>query len=59
MRSLYVISINDSLGRMQSYGITASTMALAVAEACRRAGVPDTTEPQTAQRLHTVDAEVA
>lgn len=58
MKSLYIVSINDAQGRMQSYNIISSTMAAAVTEACRLAGVADGTEPQTAQRSCGIHSEV-
>lgn len=57
--NLYVISINDSQGRMQSYGIVASTKINAEKEACKLAGVPEGTETHTSQNLHRVDATAA
>ncbi len=58
MKNLYVISIDDSSGRAQSYGIVAATRAAAETKACELAGVPGGTEPQTSQTLHRVDAIV-
>jgi hypothetical protein len=56
---LYVISINDAQNRMHSYGIVASTLANALAEAQRLAGVGASAEPASTQMLHTVDSVVA
>ena len=58
MKNLYIVSILDSQQRMQSYRIAASTLALAIAEACRLAGVPADTEPSTAQNAGRIDSEV-
>ena len=58
MKNLYIVSINDSQGRMQSYRIAAATKALAEAEACRLAGVPTDTEPATVQNTGRIDSEV-
>jgi len=58
MRYLYVVSIVDKQGKMQSYGISAPTKVKAEAEACRLAGVPEDSEPSTFQRLHQIDSEV-
>jgi hypothetical protein len=59
MKFLYVISINDSQGRMQAYGIVATTRANAEAEARSLAGVGPDAEPATSQKLHAVDAIVS
>lgn len=56
---LYVISINNAQGRMQSYGIVASTMANALTEAQRLAGVGFETEAASQQMLHAVDSVVS
>jgi len=58
MANLYVISLNDSQGRMQSYSIVASTKINAEAEACRLAGVAEGTETQTSQKMAHVDSTV-
>jgi hypothetical protein len=58
MKNLYIISISDSQGRMQSYRIAAPTKLLAEAEACRLAGVAPDTEPATFQNTGRIDSEV-
>jgi hypothetical protein len=57
MKYIYVISINDSQGRMQSYRIVAASLALATAKAQELAGV-DSVEPATTQNQGRIDAEV-
>ena len=57
-KNVYLISMNDSQGRMQSYRFVAASMVLATTEAQRLAGVPDTTEPATAQNTGRIDSEV-
>jgi hypothetical protein len=58
MQALYVISLIDSSGKMQSYGIAASTRNLAESEARRLAGVGEDVEPATSQKLHQIDSTV-
>ena len=58
MKYVYVISINDSAGRMQSYRIVAANLALATAKAQELAGVDSTVEPATTQNQGRIDAEV-
>jgi hypothetical protein len=57
-KNIYILSINDSHGRMQSYTIAAATKAAAEAEACRLAGVPADTETATSQKSGRIDSEV-
>ena len=59
MKYVYVISIIDSTGRMQSYRIVAATLSLATAKAQTLAGVASTVEPSTTQNQGQVDAEVS
>ena len=59
MKSIYVISILDSAGRMQSYRIVAANLSLATAKAQELAGVDATVEPATTQNQGRIDAEVA
>ncbi len=56
-KNLYIISINDSQGRMQSYRIAATTLTLATAEARTQAGVASDAEPATTQNTGRIDAE--
>jgi hypothetical protein len=58
MKNAYVISINDSQGRMQSYRIVASTLVLASAEARTLAGVASDAETASTQNQGPVDSVV-
>ncbi len=57
MKKYYIISLNDSQGRMQSYRITATTLNLACAAARTLAGVADDAETSTTQNMGAVDHE--
>lgn len=58
MKALYAISLLDKNGRMVSYNILASSMAMALAGAQQRAGVEADAEPHTQQKLASIDFEV-
>lgn len=57
MKNLYIISLNDSQGRMQSYRIAATTRTLAEAAARTAAGVASDAEPATSQNAGRIDIE--
>jgi hypothetical protein len=58
MKYVYVISILDSAGRMESYRIVAANLSLATAKAQELAGVDATIEPSTTQNQGRIDSEV-
>jgi len=55
MLSLYIITINDSAGRLGRHSIVSETLAEALAKARERAGVDDTVEPKSTQHMEDVD----
>ncbi len=57
-KNVYIISINDSQGRMQSYRIASTTLAAAITEAQRLAGVGEGAEPASSQNAGRIDSEV-
>lgn len=57
MKNLYLVSIADSQGRMQSYGVSASTRTLAETAARSAAGVAVDAEPQSTVNMHVIDIE--
>ena len=59
MKHVYVISIINSQNQMVSYTIVAPNMGAAIAAAREKAGVADTVDPNTFQKLATIDAEVS
>lgn len=52
MNKFYVISIKDAANIAHSYGIVATSMAAAVAEAQTLAGVSNSVDPDTTQVLY-------